>query len=508
MIDGVTAPRSEWANMIAYNLKTNKFQPLLNKQGNLKTQFLNVITGLPQTAWIADKPIVMLTGVAFVGNRGQQALFRVDPETNRTDIVHEGFTHTNDWLVGADGKPIAETEYDSKGRRWSIRLAQGPKWVEAHDVETDIDMPWIAGLGRDGKTALIAQSIGDVVEFRELDPEKADWPEPFRKSSAETPVFDPRSRRLIGFHRLVGDEDKYEFLDSLDAEAWAKIERAFKGNNISLTSWSDDRSKIVVLVDSVQLGAAYAIVDLDTKHAEYIGNIYSKLLEQDVSELRPYSYKAKDGLDIPGYLTLPRGRAPTNLPLIVLPHGGPEARDTPGFDWWSQALASRGYAVLQPNFRGSSGYGTAFIQAGFGEWGGKMQTDLSDGVRDLAKQGIIDPKRVCIVGASYGGYAALAGPTLDPGVYRCAAAVAGVSDLRKMTIWSDRNKGDVAERYWQRFMGARNSKDPILVRTSPIANIDKVNVPIWLRPHGKDDTVVPFSQSDDMARALKSGQAG
>src|SRR5262249_23938626 len=140
-------------------------------------------------------------------------------------------------------------------------------------------------------------------------------------------------------------------------------------------------------------------------------------------------YAATDGLQIPGYLTLPPGRPATGLPLIVLPHGGPADRDVAGFDWWSQALVAEGYAVLRANYRGST-LGPRFLSAGFGEWGRKMQTDLSDGVRFLVNERIVDPGRVCIVGASYGGYAALAGVTLQSGVYRCAVSVAGISDLR------------------------------------------------------------------------------
>src|SRR6202012_197251 len=127
--------------------------------------------------------------------------------------------------------------------------------------------------------------------------------------------------------------------------------------------------------------------------------------------VKAITYSAADGLKIPGFLTLPRGRADKDLPLVVMPHGGPEAADTLDFDWWAQALAEQGYAVLQPNFRGSS-LDSDFVQAGFGEWGRKMQTDLSDGVRYLAHEGTIDPKRVCVVGASYGGFYARCGGTI------------------------------------------------------------------------------------------------
>ncbi len=189
-------------------------------------------------------------------------------------------------------------------------------------------------------------------------------------------------------------------------------------------------------------------------------------------------------------------------PLIVLPHGGPAARDEPGFDWWAQAMASRGYAVLQINYRGSNGYGWKFLSAGFGQFGRKMQTDLSDGVRYLAAQGKIDPKRVCIVGASYGGYAALAGATLDPGVYHCAVSVAGISDLSRMVSSQGAGSDELSKRYWLRFMGVEKAGDPVLDEISPIRHIDNVTIPILLI-HGKDDTVVDYAQSQIMYDALK-----
>jgi dipeptidyl aminopeptidase/acylaminoacyl peptidase len=224
-----------------------------------------------------------------------------------------------------------------------------------------------------------------------------------------------------------------------------------------------------------------------------------------IAPVRNLTYKAGDGLEIPAYLTLPVGREAKNLPLIVLPHGGPEARDEPGFDWWAQALASRGYAVLQPQFRGSAGFGRKFVEAGHGQWGRKMQSDLSEGVRHLAKEGIVDSKRVCIMGASYGGYAALAGATLEPDVYRCAVSVAGVSDLPVMLKDEVRSAGGVNRtgvRYWAKFMGTSFQKRGELDAVSPAAQAARAGGPILLI-HGKDDTVVPFEQSEIMHRALK-----
>jgi dipeptidyl aminopeptidase/acylaminoacyl peptidase len=241
-------------------------------------------------------------------------------------------------------------------------------------------------------------------------------------------------------------------------------------------------------------------VDIAAHSAKPFGFPYPSLASSDVGPIRMFDWKAADGLALRGVLSLPPGPPAANLPLVVMPHGGPEARDYPVFDWWAQAFASRGYAVFQPNFRGSSDYGVAFRNAGFGEWGRKMQTDISDGVAELAKQGLVDPKRVCIVGASYGGYAALAGVTLQQGLYRCAVAVAGVSDLGAMTRYVHDRGGDEASsgtRYWSAFMGEHQDD------VSPIRLASRADAPILL-VHGKDDTVVPFAESEAMAAALRA----
>jgi dipeptidyl aminopeptidase/acylaminoacyl peptidase len=248
-------------------------------------------------------------------------------------------------------------------------------------------------------------------------------------------------------------------------------------------------------------GYVYALFDWYTHRSDILGPVYWNVLPALV---RRVSYQAADGLTIPGFLTLPRGAVEKNLPLIVMPHGGPAVADTLDFDWWAQALAAQGYAVLQPNYRGSQ-LSERFVAAGFGEWGRKMQTDLSDGVRYLAHEGIIDPKRVCIVGGSYGGYAALAGATLDGSVYRCAVSVAGISDLRRFLKWTDSNAGhddNLSQRYWDRFMGVSSPNDPSLNAISPIEHVNSVSGPVLLI-HGRDDTVVPYEQSDLMADALR-----
>ncbi len=500
LVHDLTGPRQEYFMAQTLDLETGKQRLLMERaEGSM-----NVIYGTPHVRMVDGEVAVIVEGVNFVDNKGRLGLFRVKLKNSATRLLDDGFENTNDWVVGDDGKGVAQTEYDQKTGEWRLRIRTGGRWEIAERLTASVERPWLAGLGRTDDTILVSFPSEDGGILKEY-PLAGGAPTKVMDQSYDSIIRDPATRRLIGYTKLVGDEQRYIFFDPKAEAAWKAVVKAFAGDRVRLASWSDDRRKIIVVVDSAKVGQAYAMVDLDKKSAVWLGEVYDGLSPEDVAEVRPVTYKAADGLEIHGYLTLPRDKPAKDLPLVVLPHGGPEGRDTPGFDWWSQALASRGYAVLQPNFRGSEGYGLAFIEAGYGQWGRKMQTDLSDGVRHLAGQGLIDPKRVCIVGASYGGYAALAGPTLDRGVYRCAVAVSGVSDLRRMLDAEVSSVGTSEHstlRYWQRFMGVDGRRDPDLAAISPARLAAQADAPILLI-HGKDDTVVLYEQSVIMRQALE-----
>lgn len=497
-IPWVTGPRREHFMSFLYNRPTKQLKLLLRDADRA----LNTVMSIPVVRTVDGQPKIFVEGVHFIGNRGQIALFEINPKTVRSKLVDEGFQNTRDWLVGPTGEPLAQVEYDPRDGRWTLKAKVNRVWRTAKTVEAMHEWPSLLGLGRDGQSILVGMPQGDQSVLQEFSPSQNAWKEAFGPPANGTPIFDPGTHALIGFRSLVGDEERYQFFDPASAAAWGKVTRAYKDQSVRLVSWSADRSRVVVLVDSRTEGPTYAFVDFNTNKAEWIGAAYADVGAADIAEVKPLRFKAADGLELTGYLTLPKGPDPKKLPLVVLAHGGPAARDTPGFDWWSQAMASRGYAVLRVNFRGSSGFGRAFTEAGFGQWGRKMQSDLSDGVRMLAAQGTIDPARVCIVGASYGGYAALAGVTLERGVYRCAASVAGVADLRRMVSWSRMQNGLTAQRYWVRFMGAEDPRDPVLRELSPSEKVAGVSTPILL-VHGRDDTVVPLEQTTIMERALK-----
>ncbi len=501
---GIEGPRREYFMTQSFSISEHKSILLLDNAQNS----MNIVYGAPQVRTVDGHTTLFVTGVSFADNLGMPALFSVDLAANHTKLIERGSKYSLDWIVDENGNLVAKTEYDESAQHWTLKIRRDGAWQDAFSVDAAIEVPVVEGIGPDGASLLLSVPQNGVYSDRRMSLKDGSWMTPLDLGDDEVgAVSDPVTHRIIGAKEMSADIS-YLFFDKRDQAVWHSVGDAFLGETVTLVSWSNDRKKVVVRVDGPQDGAAYHLVDLNTNHASELGLVYHGIDIGGVAEVKQIRYPAADGTTIPAYLTLPKGRPAGNLPLIVLPHGGPMARDEPGFDWWAQALASRGYAVLQPQFRGSTGEGWNHVAAGFGEWGRKMQTDLSDGVRYLAKLGTIDDKRVCIVGASYGGYAALAGATLDPGVYRCAVSVSGISDPHGFLRWRarrDQTSDDSTMRFWTRFMGVTNDSDPKLDEISPLAHAAAVTVPILLI-HGRDDTVVPIDQSEDMEDALKDAK--
>lgn len=429
-------------------------------------------------------------------------LFDVDTVTGKGRVVERGTPYTRQWLVDPQGVPIARTEWKADTRELTVLARDGMGWRPIFSHKGNDPMT-LAGLGPDRK-AIVA--IGE----NDADRSKA-WAIPLDGSAATVAFEDPhadvssaivdRDTGIVVGYWIGGTDSRPHYTDPERAALRKALEKAFPSQDVYIADLSSDAQRLLVRTESSEGPQAYYLVDRTAHTAQAIGDSYPGLADARLGEVQDITYAARDGATIPAFLTLPPGKGEKNLPLVVLVHGGPESRDPGGFDWWAQFLATRGYAVLQPQFRGSTGYGAAHRLAGYHQWGGLMQDDVTDGVRHLVSTGVADPKRICIVGASYGGYAALAGAAFTPDLYACAVSVAGVSDLPQMIGDVENRSGEKADSlaYWKDHIGS--AMDRKVIEASPDRAAANIKAPILLL-HGTDDTVVPMRQSDAMARAL------
>jgi acetyl esterase/lipase len=447
-------------------------------------------------------------GATMDGDQGSGAyltsthpvLYEVDMQSHsrrkiaaRTDDEH-GY---RDWLIDNVGRLGATFDYQ-QGGHWSIRNSAGTTITSGTDRLAGVSL---VGWGTAPGTVIYAvkDKPANVTRWFQLPLAGGEAKEILQDIGIHSTIFDNRSRALAGYE-IEGDAPTYHMFDPHQQKVIAATQKAFPGLAMHVVDWNDRFDRLIVRTEGSGDPQTWWLVDIKTGHADPLGISYP-MAGSAVAPTSMIHYKGAGDLDIAAVLTLPPGLPAKSLPVVVFPHGGPAARDYPGFDWWAQAFASRGYAVLQPNFRGSTGYGDAFQNAGNGEWGRKMQSDISDGLAELVKQGIADPKRACIMGASYGGYAALAGVTLQHGIYRCAVAIAGISDVRKMASSDMSDSGD--DPTLTRALKVQIGSGRDLSAVSPIRFAASVEVPVLLI-HGKDDTVVHYEQSTDMVHALKS----
>lgn len=434
------------------------------------------------------------------------AIFRVNLDTNARSLAWRGGGMGFDWVVDSTGNVAADETFDEGLQRWTLRARTNGGVM--HDVVSgtgSVDTPRFGGYGPRADTVLVEQLQDRKPAWRLLSLEDGKLGVPVPDSVAFTsPVEDSYEARQIGFIR----EGRYVFFDEDMQQRWQGVQAAFPGQRLTLISHDSDLHKVVVQTVSLSEGPAYELVDTQTHQIHPLGQLYAGASAP--LEVRHLDYPATDGLKMSADLTLPRNRVAKDLPLVVLFRGGPTQTDSSAleddgpsaeasaFDWWAQALADQGYAVLSPNY-GIETLTARFEEASNATGQRKLQTDLSDGVSYLAKQGVIDPKRVCIVGGgSYGGYAALAGVAFQSGIYRCAVSYAGIADLKSQLFYVHER---IYRAYWDRDLGLDHPHNSALKGASPIDRADAITAPVLL-VHGEGDTVVPISQSQDMEAAM------
>ena len=449
-------------------------------------------------------------GFALFPRREQEGrvLYAVDAKTDRRSQLDEGTHSTRAWVVDEDGRPKFRVEYNAQRDFFTILRRGERNWEVLAAEVTEIPEMAVHGLNAEGEL-VVGVRPADVGRFGlyVMSAETGKIERPLfvhDKFDVAGVIKDPYTNFVVGA-QVAGEPPVW--FDAELAKHQADLAEAFRGESPRMLSWSRDRSRVIVGTQRSDRVPAFYLYDAKAATAKQIASTNPVLDRAKLAPRVPYSYPARDGVEIPGFLTRPLD-AQGATPLVVLPHGGPASLEVGGYDWLAQFLASRGYMVLQPNFRGSAGLGKEWEEAGHGEWGvGVMQHDLTDGVAALVKAGIADPERVCIVGASYGGYAALAGAAFTPGLYRCAAAIAGVADLKEM-LGFERTRGGFSSptvAYWRQAMGVddKGTADEQLEAASPAAHAEMVRAPVLLI-HGRDDTVVPIAQSRTMQAALET----
>ncbi len=316
-----------------------------------------------------------------------------------------------------------------------------------------------------------------------------------------TTLLKSKKRKVITGVVYITDKRHYHFFDEQRKQLQKELESKLPGYEVVVTSMNRNEDKAMVRTYSDKTLGSYYFYDLNTKELKKLADVSPWLKEQYMADMKPIQFKSRDGLTIHGYLTLPKGVEPKNLPVVVNPHGGPWARDIWGFNPEVQFLANRGYAVLQINYRGSTGYGKKFWELSFKQWGKTMQNDITDGVKWLIKKGIADPKRIAIYGGSYGGYATLAGLTFTPNLYCCGVDYVGVSNLFTFM--------NTIPPYWKPYLdmfhemvGDPKKDSLLLAEASPVLHADQIKAPLFIA-QGAHDPRVNKAESDQMVEALR-----
>ncbi|WP_440958814.1 alpha/beta hydrolase family protein [Oceanicaulis sp. LC35] len=446
-------------------------------------------------------------------------LYEYDLDRDDYRRILRGTPNTSNWVLDANANPIARQDFSYEDRWLRVfRLDQrNAQMVHEEDIAFD-------DFGRSGRRIearvgnLVAPSAdGSGVWFAELVDDDLMRGSLFDLQTGEiqSSLVAPEGFDLGGFvtdwrtgaviaASWDGRRRGYTWFDDEFGQLHQQISEIFPDSDVALSSWDRDANRFVISVSGGQTSTDYYLLDRSSGELSFLQTQYPEVPQDRIHPVETVEYRSSDGLRLWGYMTHPVDRPLENLPMVVLPHGGPQARDSYGFDFWAQPLAEMGYLVFQPQFRGSDGQGDDFVRLGHGEWGRLMQDDVTTSVQHFVEQGMVDADRVCIFGWSYGGYAALAGYSLTPDTYRCAIAGAPVSDILDMMAWQGNQPGGVGSvNYWTEYIGDWRTQRDEMIAISPARNIP-ANAPALMLIHGREDFIVPYEQSEIMRDAVQA----
>jgi len=436
------------------------------------------------------------------------SLLRVPLGPGRPRRVKSGRSATIDYFVDDSGDPIVMEEFDESNNLHSIHALQQDGWQEIYQNEGRLRDRGFVGLTHDRKHLVVLDTSDATgrTAYSTLSLSSGDITGPlYDRDDADIASVVVDTQRVVQGLRYSGLMPTYQFFDEALDQRVKNIQATFPGHSVRVVDHSPNWKHILILMEGSQSSGEYYLSS-EGSEPEYIGARRPNIGSTDVNPIGTVTFSARDGLRIPTIVTIPKESISDlkDLPAVIMPHGGPASYDEVGFNYRAQALASKGYLVIMPQFRGSSGLGAGHRTAGHGEWGRKMQDDLSDAVRFFEEKGIIDPDRVCIVGGSYGGYAALAGGAFSPELYKCVVSINGIGNLERFRNWvrAERGRSSEALAYWEMQIG-RDDYSPEDARArSPEISATNYLAPVLLI-HSKSDEVVPVSQSERMYRALE-----
>ena len=430
--------------------------------------------------------------------------YRVNVNNGTMEMIAENPGNISGWMTDHDGK--LRVAFTSDGVNTSLLYrnseSENFKAILTTDFKVSVSPLFFTF---DNKNLYVASNRGRdksaIFEFNIDNAEEGELIFEHDQVDVSGLMYSKKRKVLTGVNFTVAKSDMV-FFDDWRGGIQHKLESQLPGYEVGITSFSKDETKAIIITYSDRSRGTYYHYDVEKNKLTDLGKISPWLNENHMAEMIPIKYKSRDGLTIHGYLTLPVGSDGKNLPVVVNPHGGPWARDTWGYRSEIQFLANRGFAVFQMNFRGSTGYGREFWEISFKEWGKSMQDDITDGVNWLIDEGIADPDRIAIYGASYGGYATLAGLIFTPDLYTCGVDYVGVSSLFTFM--------ETIPPYWELYrsmlyemVGHPEKDKELLASSSPLLHVDKIKVPLFIA-QGANDPRVKKSESDQIVEALKA----
>lgn len=437
-------------------------------------------------------------------------LYKVATDKKQLSFYEKGGVNVRDFFVDSLGKTLVKEEFDSKKNKYTIYSKASGDWKAIFQDEITVINKDLRGLTPDSKSLLFIEydesnNHGMLYSMDLLTGDIS--PSSMQREDADIGTTIQNLNRVVLGVVYDGFTPSYKFFDPQLDKRVQSIVAQFPEHSVHVYAGANDWNNIVAYVEgSSYLGDYFLFTE--GKDPVFLTSSRSKIKTDDLNPIGKLTITARDGLKIPTLITIPKQKlgALKGLPAVVYPHGGPASHDDIGFDYLAQAWASQGYLVIQPQFRGSTGFGFKHMDAGFGEWGKKMQDDVTDTLKSLIAKGMVDPQKVCIAGASYGGYASLAGATFTPELYKCVIAMNGVSDIPTFKNYAT-SRGENYNRYevgayWEMQFKKGNLTDEDMIAVSPYASAAKVVAPILI-VKSTEDTTVPPEQSDTMVRALK-----